>query len=271
MRRYKYKIDDQFFDIIDSHEKAYLLGFIFADGCVRVQKRKNTESYQFRLKIHLKDKIIVEALKNLTNTDYPIKLKDNMCSISITNRLFVTNLILKGCVPRKTKILKYPNIDPIYDNSFILGYFDGDGSISISKKEWFNFNLLGTEDFLSSVKEILSRNEIYTSEPKKYKGIGEVYRMTIYSKESVIRLREFLYRDSALFLSRKKEIFDRIRYLKGKRVLSKINDGDIVKYYNKIPLNKISKLIGVSTSSIFRRIKKLRKAGILTEESIFRK
>jgi hypothetical protein len=270
MRKYKYKINEDYFNNIDNQEKSYLLGFIFADGCVRITKRKNTDSYQFRLKIHIKDLIIIEKLRELTESNYPIVIKDNMCSISISNKKFVENLINIGCVPRKTKILTYPDINEKFNSSFILGYFDGDGSISLLK-EWFNFNLLGTESFLSSVKVILENEKVFTSLPKKYSGMGDVFQLTIYDKQSIINLRQYFYNNKSLYLERKRENFDKIEYKKGKRILSNIDENIVIKNYNKITLSKIAILTNSSIASVFRVVKKLRKKGVIKDESIFKK
>ena len=39
--RTKHQNNDNYFDVIDSHEKAYILGFLIADGCIRLEKRKS--------------------------------------------------------------------------------------------------------------------------------------------------------------------------------------------------------------------------------------
>lgn len=38
-RQYKY-INEHYFDVIDSEDKAYILGFLIADGCIRLEERK---------------------------------------------------------------------------------------------------------------------------------------------------------------------------------------------------------------------------------------
>lgn len=40
-RRVKYKNNDTYFDNIDTHEKAYILGFLIADGCIKLEKRRS--------------------------------------------------------------------------------------------------------------------------------------------------------------------------------------------------------------------------------------
>ena len=54
-RPYNKNLKHDFFDIIDSQEKAWLLGFLFTDGSVR----RVGNSYQIRLSIQLKDEEII--------------------------------------------------------------------------------------------------------------------------------------------------------------------------------------------------------------------
>ncbi len=50
--------NENYFETIDSEDKAYFLGFIFADGCVTNDSKKYR--YQLTLKLHSKDVGILE-------------------------------------------------------------------------------------------------------------------------------------------------------------------------------------------------------------------
>jgi hypothetical protein len=52
------KFNEDYFEIIDTPEKAYFLGFIFADGCLI----DNPKEYRYKLniKIHSKDEDILK-------------------------------------------------------------------------------------------------------------------------------------------------------------------------------------------------------------------
>lgn len=56
--------------------------------------------------------------------------KTPMCKIVLNSKKISNDLIDKGIVPNKSLILNKPNINEEYYLPFILGYFDGDGSIS---------------------------------------------------------------------------------------------------------------------------------------------
>ena len=53
-----------------------------------------------------------------------------MCKITLNSKKISNDLIDKGIIPNKSLILQPPSILPKFYKSFILGYFDGDGSIS---------------------------------------------------------------------------------------------------------------------------------------------
>lgn len=135
------------FKNIDSPEKAYWLGFIAADGCV-YQREKNASLI---LNIHAKDKEHLEKFKNFMNTNANIVLhiqndgfsnNTPMAKIVLNDKNMILDIIDKGIIPRKSLILKPPKIDKEYYLPFILGYFDGDGSINYSENfKIFNISI----------------------------------------------------------------------------------------------------------------------------------
>ena len=57
-----------------------------------------------------------------------------MCRLAFNSKKMAFDLIDKGVVQRKSLILEPPKIDEQYELPFILGYFDGDGSIYKTKQ-----------------------------------------------------------------------------------------------------------------------------------------
>ena len=53
-----------------------------------------------------------------------------MCKITLNSKKISKDLADKGIVPNKSLILQPPKISKEFYKPFILGYFDGDGSIS---------------------------------------------------------------------------------------------------------------------------------------------
>jgi hypothetical protein len=122
--RYKY------FEKIDTLEKAYWLGFIFADGYIS----KNFD--RFRLRLAIKDKIHIENFCKIlkissSNIKEEISIKTNKKNsyFKIYNKKFIRDLLFHKVVPAKTKIIELPELRNYeFYLAFLLGYYDGDGT-----------------------------------------------------------------------------------------------------------------------------------------------
>ena len=120
------------FDIINTEEKAYWLGFLYADGCVSV----NIENLELGLQAcdvgHLhKFNRFMESEDN--NVFYHPKITETKVfdeyQWKMTSKHLCSTLCSYGCVPRKSLILQFPNEsifeDPNLIRHFIRGYWDG--------------------------------------------------------------------------------------------------------------------------------------------------
>lgn len=161
-------IDSTTFDVIDTEEKAYWLGFLFADGYVGYSKGRYKRVV---LKLGEIDRNHVVKFKHFlgdTRDDNKHIIKERSKSKDRTKELisyayYVYNdslfdaLVKLGCTTRKSLTLKFPdeNIfarkELVYD--FIRGYVDGDGSICSDSKSHtrMRLSIVGTYDFLSGV------------------------------------------------------------------------------------------------------------------------
>jgi hypothetical protein len=150
-----------YFKIIDTKQKAYWLGFLFADGCVY----NSTYSIRLSLFISIADeswlnKFINDVEANLDKKIYSHRNNDGIykqVGIFIRNKIFVNNLVNKGCVPRKTAVKRFPKclVDISLAKSFLLGYSDGNGAVVFNKNTTLGASVLtcGSLNFLKDVKE----------------------------------------------------------------------------------------------------------------------
>ena len=131
MKRKTY--NENYFDVIDSEDKAYFLGLIYADGCV--VNNQNEYRYKVCLKLHNKDKHILDDLIKYVEGEMCIWYhgQRDMCEVSFSGKKIVKDLEDKGVFPNKTFTIKYPVIDEKLERHFLRGYFDGDGCIRISE------------------------------------------------------------------------------------------------------------------------------------------
>jgi len=207
-----YDCDENFFENIDTEEKAYWLGFLYADGYVR--KRKGGS--QMVLKLSIKDIVHLYKFNETLKSNNDIKPKGRMVVLSISQKKFVQHLLDKGCTNKKTFNIKFPNfLKEDLIRHFIRGYFDGDGSVSISfkkndkyKRKMLNVNFVsGSFDMLKSLGDLISYNcnvkipEIYNYENRKFGYIcwGD--------KNQIESIFHYFYDNSNIYLERKKQKF----------------------------------------------------------------
>ena len=166
--RYFYH-DFDFFEKIDTEEKAYWLGFMYADGYIVNYKSKGYGERSCGITLSIKDENHLKKFKTSIKATNPLNYyrKKNTNSefvrLLLKSEKTVLDLINKGCVPQKTKILKFPSNETIPKNllrHFIRGYFDGDGSIALTKDNrndnlMYRINIVGTKNFVENLlKEI---------------------------------------------------------------------------------------------------------------------
>lgn len=198
----KYDFNLSFFQNIDTEEKAYWLGFIFADGSM------HKDGNGMSIGLARVDKSHLEKLANIINFDGPIlDIESNESSyLALYSKEMFECLFNKGCFINKTDILRFPNKDIISDDlmsHFIRGYFDGDGCIT-SKPI---FSISGNKEFLTELqiylvnKLNLNFTKLYNH--KKSKTYSMLYGGILQCK----KIRAYLYTNASQFLTRKKTKF----------------------------------------------------------------
>jgi len=207
----KYRFDIKFFDIIDTEEKSYLLGLLYADGYN--MEGRNTVC----LHLNVKDINHIEKIKKILKSNHPIKHLSNRTrnqfGINLTNKWFSKKLAELGCMQAKTFKIKFPTTDQVPDNliqHFIRGYFDGDGCIQYrytkrSKREVFQISFVGTENFCNKLRLIIQNKfningYMNTRHPERNHNI----RQLIYGGNLQVQtVLDWIYKDSSIQLDRK--------------------------------------------------------------------
>ena len=213
----KHHFNENYFDIIDTEDKAYWLGFLYADGNVSYGKDKNGERKGCTIEITLaeKDKEHLYKFMKCINADNGYPLEKRIVSLNnkkyTAYRLCFNSVILghdlenQGCIPNKSLVLKRPNIDDDLIRHFIRGYFDGDGCVSFNK-ELNNhiYTILGTEDILSFIKEKSGvSKKISIRQVKRDNKYKSFYEFSIGGIRSQLIFHNYIYNNANIFLDRK--------------------------------------------------------------------
>jgi DNA-binding transcriptional regulator WhiA len=207
----KYPIKEDFFDKIDSEEKAYVLGFLYADGY------NNTKKYAVALSLKEDDKIILQKINNLIQPTKPLfyvkmfnsgyENSKNQWRLTISNKHISKRLVELGCEKAKTHNITFPTEEQVpqhLQRHFIRGYFDGDGYISNTPRSP-KLSIMGTLDFLLEIQKLIKTNRPLKHRHKERDG--NVRALELSGKELIIRFRDWMYKDSTIYLERKKERF----------------------------------------------------------------
>lgn len=198
-----YKYNKQFFNNINTEEKAYWAGFIAADGNIR------KDFLKMRIELNIQDYNHLEKFRKSIEGNNPIKESvrpnNHSCYIDVNCKEMCLALNDLGITPKKSLTLDI-NIKKIPKDlrrHFIRGYFDGDGSLNNYKRE--NYNYLEWElSFISSNKFLNQILKELNKERKLY-SCGNNYRFCFKSKKDIFEIIEYLYKDATIYLDRKYE------------------------------------------------------------------
>lgn len=233
----KYIINENYFNQIDSDDKAYFLGWLFSDGNLC----DTNGQYMARIQLQERDRYVLDLFKETMGSSKPIKIykqhgiwgKGNLtCYFSFGQRKLCDDLMKLGLIPCKSLTLKFPHIDEKFFGPFLRGYIEGDGSILILKplkknrRSRFSVSFLATKEFGMIVQDyFLKKFNIILSVSRKHdwrdRGIN-MYLFRTCHKGDVLTILDFIYKDCGKFyLPRKYEVYNKMKqYIKDYGLIS---------------------------------------------------
>lgn len=223
----KYAVDENYFKKIDSHAKAQVLGFIAADGCLT-----NASKYSKVISINLNiiDIDYLEWIRNELKFEGTVKrsivktgYKDNteICRFTLCNQILCQDIQNLGITERKSLTLGFPSSDQVPDEfipSYILGYFEGDGSFSsrVSKqnKIWAAVGICCTKGFGLKLQNILKergiKSSLYQKRSLKERNINS-WSLRTTTSQPTIKFLDWLYENAAFKMQRKYQKYQEFR------------------------------------------------------------
>lgn len=201
-----YTIDQNYFESLDTSNKCYVLGFLYADGSV---SKKN---YNLRLILQERDKYILEKIKEDMKSNAPLHFKksknpnvQNAWGICVDCKKICQDLVKLGIVPNKTFKLKYPDFLTNEQHShFLRGVMDGDGHIIPYNGHNGAVIICGTYDFCNGAKEVIESMLNIKCYVRPHKNI---YNLCVYGRNQVRTFLDWIYQDAELYLKRKYETY----------------------------------------------------------------
>ena len=202
-----YHCNYDYFETIDAEDKAYWLGFIYADGNINKAERTLTINLQGKDNSHL------VKLNKCINGNFPVKVFEQkhgdksylMCQILVYSTKMAKDLINNGVFPNKTEKSQFPVLRDDLVRHFIRGYFDGDGTVCERKHKKGQSDLAcsftcGSLPFLEKLREILFQNNI-----KSYlvKADDNKTYLSLAGLQNPDMFLHYIYDDSIIYLDRK--------------------------------------------------------------------
>lgn len=201
-RKRKYKINENYFENIDSNEKAYWLGFFSADGYVHEERGELT------LELQEKDREHLEKFKNAINSNKPL-----MTILCGENKQFIHYRFVIRCRKMVNDLKKYnvyqrksltfippSNLEEKYLPYWIIGYMDGDGCIADAKGR-VRISFTGTKATLEFIKNYLKSSNIIRLEHR----CNNTYQFSPEVDKCESFLKQYSYNNIPYALNRKKK------------------------------------------------------------------
>lgn len=202
--------ENHYFDEINTPEKAYFLGYWYSDGYIS----KTIYGTSVGIGLQLQDKYIIDKLCEEMKISNSIGIYKNSAKLQYTDQHTYDNLVRLGVQEDKShKDFKLPNIPDELMNSFILGYFDGDGCITIKSTGYSVVSICcNSKVFLEEVKEWLDNKNIQTRPINIERGSrkNDLYILYLSGRENQLRFFDLIYKDCSIYLNRKHDKFMQI-------------------------------------------------------------
>jgi len=194
-------IQKGFLQNIDTPLKAYYLGWMYSDGCVGKDLQLSIQADDIDIlklfQLNFGGNMYFQKRRKITHKD--------QYSLRIPSQPDIQFIINHGCNRRKSsKGMTFPILNNNLYRYFILGFFDGDGSIYSSGRnktiKFFSIDKIFLERINNHLISIGCINP-------RWDSIGNVYVLLYGNSESRKKIMEYFYRDNPYFLKRKKEKF----------------------------------------------------------------
>lgn len=271
-RKRIYNLNEEYFSNIDDNKKAYIVGFIYADGSIN-------DNY-LHIRLSEKDICVLKHIKNELSYDGPIRKynvrHNSYVDLTISSSKIINDLKNIGIVKNKTYISKtLPKIDGKYFNYLLLGFFDGDGSIYSNMRKnknniiEYTVNFSSNYNVLSQIKKYLYNMNISSSQIRFRRDNDISCMLDIRGSINIENIYNILYNPKPNFyLKRKYDIFEEFKINLNNIERRKYNISFInvvKKLYNLgIKQKEISLELNKPYSSIRSIIQRLRKDGQIT-------
>ena len=202
--RYVRNVNSDFFEKIDTEEKAYWLGFISADG--HIGKNRNS----IKISLSIKDINHIKKFKKSIESEHKILIRKSKAfngvfesaELVINNKKMHADLQKLGLKNLKINHSLPKDVPDNLIRHYLRGLYDGDGWFTLTSKS--RELGIGTNkpilNFLN--QQIVKFLKLKSRTIKEYKSI---FRYRVACKEDIKKILDWFYEDATVYLDRKYE------------------------------------------------------------------
>lgn len=188
---------ENYFENIDSEEKAYWIGWIISDGAITNQPEKN--KFQLEITIKKEDENILHILeKDLQVENKVYNSGEKYIRFSLGCKKIIQDLEKLGISQNKSFTVKIPKIDKQYNSSLIRGIFDGDGGFSsyhrTNGQNCQELSFCGNQFVITWILQTLLE-EIPELKKISITNENSIKRIRWGSKKDITLIKNFLYKE----------------------------------------------------------------------------
>jgi hypothetical protein len=270
----------RFFQKIDTEEKAYWLGFIYADGSV-------SDKGSLSINLSTKDRWHLEKFKKHISAEHPVRdgshiRKENKkmkmkagiqyySAICIHSGEMGEDLNKVGVFPRKSLSLDFPTNEQVPEellNHFIRGYLDGDGYVcyreSFGNGESVSVGFISSDIFCEKLSKFFSNKlNLNPKSIRAHERTSGISLLVYGGKMDFLKIRKYLYDGATVWLERKREKFFMMTDKEFLFDWYKIIYFVLTTENNLIESNLIKKETGMDMRIVVRTMKKMEEMGII--------
>jgi hypothetical protein len=202
-----------FFDSIDTEEKAYWLGFFYADGYL------DKDGSTLKLDLSARDTVHVQRFASIFHREVRVYERNpdkrngriystTSCTIScayLWHALIAKGIRQGNSLSEDTSVFEHIP-DELLVHHFVRGFFDGDGSVHRGKRGALQFGFVGSFSFLEHLRRTIGAS---TGLPApKLETDRKLTCIRWSGNGSSERFKRWLYRDATIWLERKRDVFE---------------------------------------------------------------
>lgn len=222
VRIFNPNLNESYFENIDTEAKAYFLGLIISDGNVfnpnNITKGKG--SMWTSITLDSNDSYILEYFRKEVGLSSVVASDGRGASyVAVRSNKMAKDLEQYHIVPRKSFITQFPfNVPKSMYRHVVRGIFDGDGSINARQRVFkdgrnrfmHKMSFCGSHRLMEELSSLIQEFTNMKTKAKVYD-----YKKRILSEfgfgsmENMKKFGTWIYKDSTIYLKRKRELFDK--------------------------------------------------------------